>query len=64
VALAGVAVGLVAAIAATRVLSSLLCDVSDRDPVTFASVTAILIAVSAHCATFWRIGELMAALLK
>ena len=31
----------------TRVLSSLLCDVSDRDPVTFASVTAILIAVSA-----------------
>jgi putative ABC transport system permease protein len=47
VALVGVAVGLVAAIAATRVLSALLFDVSDRDPVTFASVTAILIAVSA-----------------
>jgi ABC-type antimicrobial peptide transport system permease subunit len=47
VALVGVAVGLVAAIAATRVLSSLLFDVSERDPATFASVTAILIAVSA-----------------
>ena len=47
VALVGVAVGLVGAIAATRLLSSLLFDVSGRDPVTFATVTAILIAVSA-----------------
>ena len=47
VALVGVAVGLVGAIAAMRLLSSLLFDVSGRDPVTFATVTAILIAVSA-----------------
>ncbi len=47
VALVGVAVGLVGAIAAVRLLSSLLFGVSGRDPVTFAAVTAILIAVSA-----------------
>jgi putative ABC transport system permease protein len=47
VALIGVGVGLVASIAATRVLGSLLFEVSGRDPVTFASVTALLIAVSA-----------------
>jgi putative ABC transport system permease protein len=47
VTLVGVAVGLVAAVAATRVLSSLLFGVSDRDPVTFAGVTALLIGVSA-----------------
>jgi ABC-type antimicrobial peptide transport system permease subunit len=47
VALVGVAVGLVGAIAATRLLSSLLFGVSGRDPVTFGTVTAILVAVSA-----------------
>ncbi len=47
VALAGVVVGLVAASAATRLMASLLFEVSARDPVTFATAAAALIAVSA-----------------
>jgi predicted permease len=47
VALVGVGVGLVAAAAATRILGSLLFEVSGRDPVTFGIVALTLIAVSA-----------------
>jgi ABC-type lipoprotein release transport system permease subunit len=41
------AVGLVAAAGASRLLSSLLFEVSARDPATFAAVAALLFAVSA-----------------
>jgi ABC-type antimicrobial peptide transport system permease subunit len=47
VALAGVVVGLAAASVATRLMASLLFEVSARDPVTFATAAAALIAVSA-----------------
>jgi putative ABC transport system permease protein len=46
-ALAGVTVGIVAAILVTRVLSSLLFGVSAIDPVTFGAVLAVLLAVAA-----------------
>jgi len=42
----GVAIGLPAAAAATRVLSSLLYQVTATDPVTFLAVPAILLLVS------------------
>jgi ABC-type antimicrobial peptide transport system permease subunit len=45
-ALLGVAAGLIASLALTRVLSSLLFQVGDRDPATFALVSALLIAVA------------------
>jgi predicted permease len=44
-ALAGLALGLVAALALTRVLSSLLFEVGSADPVTFAAVAALLLVV-------------------
>ncbi len=44
--LAGLALGLVAALALTRLMSSLLFGVSPIDPVTFASVAAILAAIA------------------
>ena len=47
VTLVGVFVGLVAAWASTRLMASLLFEVSPGDPVTFASVALALIAVSA-----------------
>jgi ABC-type antimicrobial peptide transport system permease subunit len=47
VAVAGVIVGLVAAWASTRLLASLLFEVSARDPITFAAVAFALTAVSA-----------------
>jgi predicted permease len=47
VVLVGVIVGLVAALAATRMLGSLLFEVSERDPITFAAVALVLVAVSA-----------------
>ena len=47
VTLAGVAVGLVAALAATRLMASLLFEVSTRDPATFATVAVLLTLVSA-----------------
>jgi len=45
-ALAGVAVGLLASLALTRVLSSLLFGVTATDTVTFAAVSLLLVAVS------------------
>jgi putative ABC transport system permease protein len=42
----GVAVGLVASLAVSRVLSSLLFSVGPHDPVTFVAVTLLLVAVA------------------
>jgi putative ABC transport system permease protein len=47
VALIGVIVGLTAAYALTRVLASLLFEVSVHDPVTFAATAVVLVVVSA-----------------
>jgi putative ABC transport system permease protein len=47
VALAGVIVGLAIASVTTRLMGSLLFEVSARDPITFATVALILTAVSA-----------------
>jgi ABC-type antimicrobial peptide transport system permease subunit len=46
VTVAGIAVGLVGALAATRLMSSLLFEVSAWDPLTFALVPMVLLAVS------------------
>ena len=46
VTIAGIMVGLVAAWASTRVMESLLFQVSANDPVTFVSVAIVLIGVS------------------
>ena len=43
----GAAVGLGVSLAATRALASLLFGVSHLDPVTYAAVTALLLAVAA-----------------
>jgi len=45
-ALAGVAIGLVAAFAASRVMGSLLYQVQPRDPATFITVPAVLMLVA------------------
>jgi putative ABC transport system permease protein len=42
----GVVIGLVAALAATRLLSSLLFEVGSTDPVTFAGTAVMLLAVA------------------
>jgi predicted permease len=44
---AGVVAGLLAATAATEALTSLLFEISPRDPVTFGAMTLLLVAVSA-----------------
>jgi putative ABC transport system permease protein len=44
---AGIAVGLAAALAATRIMSKLLFGVTATDPLTFALVTGILFAIAA-----------------
>ena len=56
VAAAGLAVGLLSAWLLSRVLSSLLFEISPRDPVTFALVAGLLIAVAlVACAVpAWR----------
>ena len=46
VTLVGIALGLVASFAATRLLASLLFEVSARDPVTFVATALILGTVS------------------
>ena len=46
VALAGIAVGLAAAFAGSRLIESLLYDVSPRDPGVFAATTLILLGVA------------------
>lgn len=45
-ALVGVALGLVGAFALTRVMSSLLFGVTEKDPITFGVVAALLIVVA------------------
>lgn len=45
--LAGVALGTLGALAATRVLDDVLFGVTGRDPLTFAAVAALLVAVGA-----------------
>ncbi len=42
----GLAIGIVASLLVTRVLSGLLFEVSPTDPVTFAGVSALLVAVA------------------
>ena len=44
--LIGVAVGLAGAFATTRLMASLIFDVTAKDPVTFAVVTALLVIVA------------------
>ena len=44
--LVGVALGLAGALATTRLMATLLFDVSARDPVTFAVVPAVLTIVA------------------
>jgi putative ABC transport system permease protein len=46
VAVAGIAVGLIAAVAASRALSTLLFGVASRDPLTFGGVAALLSLVA------------------
>ena len=46
VALAGIAVGLAAAFAGSRLIESLLYGVSPRDPAVFAATTLTLLAVA------------------
>jgi len=42
----GIAIGAAAALAATRLMASLLFGISPSDPLTFASVAGLLIAVA------------------
>ena len=46
-ALAGVAIGLVGAVALTRLLSTLLFHVSPTDPATFAAMAVLFVSVAA-----------------
>jgi predicted permease len=52
VAAAGVVIGVVAALASTRVMASLLFEVSAYDPLTFVGTAGVLMAVSAAAAHF------------
>jgi putative ABC transport system permease protein len=45
-AIAGVAIGLIGALAVTRLISSLLYGVSATDPVTFAAIALLLTGVA------------------
>jgi ABC-type antimicrobial peptide transport system permease subunit len=45
-ALVGVAIGLLAAFGLTRLMSSLLYGISASDPLTFAAVAIVLVAVA------------------
>ena len=44
--LAGIGIGVMSAFAATRILSSLLFQVSPTDPVTYLSVSVLLVSVA------------------
>jgi putative ABC transport system permease protein len=44
--LAGTAIGLVAALATTRLLTSLLYGIRPNDPITFGLVTSLLVLVA------------------
>jgi ABC-type antimicrobial peptide transport system permease subunit len=59
IALAGIAMGTLAALAAARYLESLLWGVDPRDPLTFATVAAALTlaAVAACLLPAWRAGR-------
>jgi len=46
----GVVIGLVAAVAATRVVAGLLYGTSPHDPATYAAVAALLVAIGAVAA--------------
>jgi ABC-type antimicrobial peptide transport system permease subunit len=52
----GVGIGLVGALALTRIISSLLFDVGTRDPATFTGVSILLAAVAFIACYFpaWR----------
>jgi ABC-type antimicrobial peptide transport system permease subunit len=54
--LVGIAIGLVAAVAASRALITLLFEVTRVDPITYAGVVALLLSVSAVACWFpaWR----------
>jgi putative ABC transport system permease protein len=54
--LIGIAIGLVAAVAASRALITLLFEVTRLDPITYAGVVALLLSVSAVACWFpaWR----------
>ncbi len=56
VALCGTAVGVVAALAATRFIASLLYGVTATDPLTFAAVSALVVGVAAAATAFpaWK----------
>jgi putative ABC transport system permease protein len=56
VALYGIAAGVIAALAATRFLASLLYGVGATDPLTFAAVTALVlgVAITATALPAWR----------
>jgi ABC-type antimicrobial peptide transport system permease subunit len=43
----GIGVGLVAAVAATRLMSSMLVGVAPTDPATFAAIVALFVTVAA-----------------
>ena len=57
--LTGIAVGLAAAIAATRLLRSLLFGVSSNDPATFliAALVLTIVALLACCIPAWKAGR-------
>ena len=59
-ALAGIGIGLVAAMLLTRLMTGMLYGVEPLDPVTFAAVAGILLAVSlaASSAPAWRAARL------
>ena len=56
VAVGGTVIGVAAALAATRFLASLLFGVTATDPLTFAAVTALVLAIAATATAFpaWR----------